>query len=152
MLMTLKQVLKLGNLAADTDKEKVLPYIYEAEDVMRQHLGTTYDTYKDAEASEDSQDGKNKLARAEAFLTLSLLVPVLNLRANSDEGGFVGSIGFAESKNTLLSRKEIEKIAQDFNDRAFRIIHQFIEVSSTDTEYGDGFGMIAVGDPDAVLE
>ena len=148
MLTTTAQVIELGNLPKDTHDDKLNQHLYEAESRMREFLGDSdYETY-DAETDADPQSDRQKLARAEGYLALSLAVPVLNLRSNG-EGGFVSSVGFAESKNTLLSREDIKEISQDFHDKAWRIISQYVEVTTESTEFGNGFGVIAVGSPDA---
>lgn len=147
-LTTASQVRLEGNLPSDLDEEKIDPHIDAAETRLREYL--TDDVYDDLEADddEDPQSDKQLLAKAEALLTLVTLLPVLNIRANPTSGGIVASIGFGESRNSLIGQDELDKLTQRFHDRAMAIVTKFVEIDTDedtgDVEFGDGIGFIAI--------
>lgn len=138
------QVRSEGNLAADTPETKLAPHIHHAETKLREVIGSTlYDTVA-GETTSGAQDRRGRLERAEACFALAFAIPVLNIRANPTEGGLVSSIGFAETKNSLLTQDEIDKLVERFENRAMALVSEYIEIDETSTSIGNGLSFISV--------
>lgn len=149
-LTTASQVILEGNLPSDLDEEKISPHIDAAETWLREYISDeVYEEYE-ADDDEDPQSDRGLLAKAEALLAIETLLPVLNIRANPTSGGIVASVGFAESKNQLISQDELDRLTQRFHDRAMAIVARFVEIELDDAgdvedvEFGDGIGFIAI--------
>jgi len=145
MLTTASQIRLLGNIPDDADEEQISAYAGEAERRVKAMIGATL--YAAVETDSFYADDKVKLAKAEAFLALSELLPVLNIRVNPNEGGIVSSVGFAESKNSLLSQKEVQALADSFEQKANDIIAEYVDVDDDyEDEIGgdDGFGYFSI--------
>lgn len=134
MMTTVAQVVLLGNLPDEGKEQRIIEYMAEAERELRDAIGT--DVYDTIEADVDGgwTEDKTRLARAEAFLTLAELAPILNLRINPNDGGFVSSVGFGESKNELLDQEGIAGIVQMFRDKAEVIISDYVEISDDEED------------------
>lgn len=135
MLTTVSQIRQLGNIPDDANEEQIIQYAEEAARQLKDQI--TVALYDAVESDSFYAEDKIKLAKAEAFLTLTELVPVLNIRVNPNEGGIVSSIGFAESKNTLLSIKEAQEIAAMFRAKADMITSEYVDI---DDDYEDEIG------------
>jgi len=134
----------LGNLPKDTSTTLIETSAAEAERVMRLFLGEVYESAVAESENDNPQTRRNKLARAEAFLTLERLLPIMAIRANPESGGLVGSVGFGESRTSLLSNAEVEAICNRYNDWAMEIISEFVTVDDDDSTVGDGISVLAV--------
>lgn len=147
-LTTTAQVVILGNLPDEGNEERLVEYMAAAERKMRSYLSDELYDELEADTEDDPNGDKAKLAQAEAFLALSEMMPVLNLRINPNDGGIVQSVGFGESKNTLLSFDDVKKIAAMFLDKAMAILETYIEPEDEDDleEIGgnESFGYFAV--------
>jgi len=143
-LTTTSQIRQIGHLPSDLADEKVNPHLADAESELRSLITDSIYESIEAETATDDQDDKSKLARAEAMLALTYLLPSLNIRANSEQGGIVSSVGFAESKNSLLSQAELDNLIKKFHDRAMRIIQPYMTTEETDVEFGNSIAFIAV--------
>lgn len=144
MLTNADSVRAEGNFPSDLPDQKLWPAMDHAETRLRQMVGAElYETVQ-AETSASSQDRRGKLSRAEACLAVSFALPVLNIRANSNEGGLVSSIGFADTKNSLLSQDEIDKLVSRFEKRAMEIISEFVVIDDNSESFGNGLAFIAV--------
>ena len=132
MLTTTAQIITLGNLPDEGNEERLTQYMAEAERRMRALL--TDDLYDELDADDyvDTVGDKAKLARAEAFIALAEMIPVMNIRVNPNDGGIVQSVGFGESKNTLLTVDEAQKLAAMFLDKANAILDEYIEPEDED--------------------
>lgn len=132
MLTTVSQIRELGNIPDDADESLITQYAGEAERRLRVMITTSL--YDSVETDSFYADDKVKLAKAEAFLALSELFPVLNIRVNPNEGGIVSSVGFAESKNSLLSVDEVKKLAAHFESKANAIIAEYVEIDDDEED------------------
>jgi len=143
MLTTVKQIVELGNLPDEGNEQRIVQYAEIAANELETQLGATL--YAAVDTDSLYAEDRVKLARAEAFLTLSHLLPVLNLRINPNEGGIVQSVGFAETKNSLMSVEDVHRLAQEFRDKANDIISAYIEVEDEDEiNGGDGIGWFVI--------
>lgn len=81
-------------------------------------------------------DEPGDIERAETLLSLSLSIIPLNSRSSVD-GGFVSAVGFQDSRNELMSLDESKGLAQEYRNRAFRLLENYINPEDDPTTTAD---------------
>lgn len=105
--------------------DKVVGYVDEAEDMLRDWIGDT--KYDEIEA-DTSHTYYTKLQKAESLLAFGNALPVLNMEIR-EHGGLVKSTGFAESMNSLMGKRELDAYGRNLFARAKRLVRKLLLTS-----------------------
>lgn len=108
--------------------DKLAPHLIEAEKRMRELIGN--DKYDELEGLGDGEE-YNQASLAESYLTGFFAFPTLGLRP-TDRGGFVRATGMDQSRNELMSKRELDGYRSQLYKQAMSLLADMIEIYAGD--------------------
>ena len=121
-LTTIDQIRDEGNLPSDLPVGKLTPHLEGAESRLRSFLGD--ELYETVQAEAATVTRRKELSRAEAMVALYFALPIINIKAGP-KGGIVRGTGFGETRSDFLSVSDVQKLADNFLEKATEIITRY---------------------------
>lgn len=122
-------------------QDKLTVHLKKAELRLRELIGDA--KYDELNANSGSQ--RDQAAQAESYLTAYYALPFLNLRVTK-KGGFVMATGFEQSRNELMSKRELDGYRAGFFRQAMLLIKDFALFNNDDGDELDAgpMGLMAL--------